>query len=70
MLQSVALQRVGHNLVTEQQQLVQAVSMGAETDGEVILIFLQREFQRMREVFLLALKKITAVLWRGPHNRI
>ena len=70
MLQSVALQRVGHNLVTEQQQLVQAVSMGAETDGEVILIFLQREFQRMREVFLLALKKLTAVLWRGPHNRI
>ena len=70
MLQSVALQRVGHNLVTEQQQLVQAVSMGAETNGEVILIFLQREFQRMREVFLLALKKLTAVLWRGPHNRI
>ena len=56
MLQSVALQRVGHNLVTEQQQLVQAVSMGTETDGEVILIFLKREFQRMR-AFLAGLEK-------------
>ena len=48
MLQSIESQRVGHNLVTE-QQLSQAVSMGAETNGDVILIFLKREFQRMRD---------------------
>ena len=39
-LQSMESQRVGHNLVTE-QQLSQAGSMGAETNGEVILIFLK-----------------------------
>ena len=61
MLQSMGSQRVGHNLVTE-QHLSQAVSMGAETKGEVILIFLKREFQRMREILLLALKKQTAML--------
>ena len=57
----MGLQRAGHNLVTE-QQLSQAVSMGAETKGEVILIFLKWEFQRMREILLLALKKQTAML--------